>query len=137
MDFLSLTIGFVTGALTGAAGSYLGNKYTDKRRASEANARPHNNYEYLRNKFPELIQEMINDINNPTFTNIRVFFVKNKSTILNFNEPHFQYFTDDHPNIQSAMSSMQVFGFIKDITPGNCPKYLISEQFYDLLRGET
>jgi hypothetical protein len=47
MDIVSLLVGFLVGAFTGAAGTYLGNKFTDKRRASELKATDKNNWNNL------------------------------------------------------------------------------------------
>lgn len=137
MDILSLATGFLVGAFTGAAGTYLGNKYTDQRRRAESEAIASSNFSKIESKFPALIKEMREDVRNQDFAGVRIFFVKEKSTLLNFNEPHFVYYTDDHPYIQAAISAMEDLGYIKDITPGNCPKYRFSENFYDVLAGAT
>jgi hypothetical protein len=35
MDYFSISIGFLAGTATGAAGTYFGNKYTDERKNKE------------------------------------------------------------------------------------------------------
>jgi hypothetical protein len=135
MDILALTTGFVVGAFTGAAGSYLGNKYTDKRRNSEEMASATKDFSNLESKFPRIIQEMREDVKNPELSGVRIFFVKEKSTMLNFNEPHFVYYTDEHPELSAALSAMEDLGYIRDITPGNCPQYRFVEKFYDVLKN--
>lgn len=137
MDYLSLAVGFVVGAFTGAAGTYFGNKYTDRRRESEARSNAVKEFEYLRVKFPKLVDEMTIDVSKPEFSGVRIFFVKTKNTILNTREPHFVYFTDDHDDLSAALSVMVDFGYIQDITPGNCPKYRFYEHFYHMLRNGT
>ncbi|MFY0670168.1 MAG: hypothetical protein JXQ95_19205 [Alteromonas stellipolaris] len=137
MDILSLATGFLVGAFTGAAGTYLGNKYTDQRRRSESEDLARSNFSKIEKKFSALIQEMREDVRNPELAGVRIFFVKEKSTMLNFNEPHFVYYTDDHSYIHSALSAMEDLGYIKDITPGNCPKYRFTESFYDVLVDAT
>jgi len=55
MDPLSLTVGFVVGSFTGAAGHYFGEKYTDKRRNKEIAAQKAEEWLALESRFPKLI----------------------------------------------------------------------------------
>ena len=134
MDFLSLLVGFLVGSFTGAAGTYLGNKYTDKRRKKESVNALETEWERLRAKFPSVIQEMQEDVKNPECKGIRTFFVTVKGAMINVDEPHFIYYKDVHPELSAALMVMIDLGFIQDITPKNCPMYRFKEHFYELLQ---
>jgi hypothetical protein len=134
MDILSLAIGFIIGGVSGATGTYFGNKYTDERRKKEEISSKDNQWRDLYKRFPRIIDEMKEDINNPEFSTIRIFFVKDSRSIITTNEQNFQYYTDVHKDLQAAILFLQDLGFIEDITPGNVPKYRFYEHFVDRLK---
>lgn len=134
MDLLSLAVGFLIGGFTGATGTYLGNKFTDQRRASEAKKFADADWQKLKKKFPAIIDEMIEDINGQNSIGVRKFFVTQKGVRINKSEPAFEYYSDVHPDLHAAIMYMEDLGYIEDITPGNCPMYRFYEHFYDLLK---
>jgi hypothetical protein len=134
MDLVTLTVGFVIGAFTGAAGQYLGAKYTDQRRAKEASSIQNKKWADLEMRFPNVIREMKKDVQNADFLSVREFFVKNSRTTVNRSEPFFEYHTDIHSDISAAVQHLVELGYIVDITPGNCPMYRMKEHFIDQLR---
>ncbi|MCA9233383.1 MAG: DUF456 domain-containing protein [Planctomycetales bacterium] len=135
MDLLSLSVGFVVGAFTGAAGAYLGEKYTDKRRSKEARRAKDDEWAEICRRFPAVIEEMKKDVQSPEAANIREFFLKTASTTLNAPEPHFEYYTDVHPELPAAAKYLEDLGYIEDVTPGNCPMYRMREVLVDRLRN--
>lgn len=135
MDLLSLAVGFVVGAFTGAVGHYMGAKYTDKRRSKERAAEEDREWADLLKRFPKVIAEMQRDARNPEFTSVREFFVKSSRTTVNRAEPYFEYHSDVHTDLGAAISHLEHIGYIEDVTPGNCPMYRMSEQFIDKLRN--
>ncbi len=134
MDLLSLSVGFVVGAFTGAAGTYLGEKYTDKRRSKEKSRAKDEEWAQVCQRFPVVIEEMKKDMQSAEAANIREFFLKTTSTILNAPKPHFEYYTDVHPEVQAAAKYLEELGYVEDITPGNCPMYRMREVLVDRLR---
>jgi len=134
MDIFSLTIGFVVGAITGAAGHYLGEKYTDKRRRKELASEADEEWADLKRRFPKVIAEMKEDAKNPDSVSVRNFFVKSSRTTVNRSEPAFEYHTDVHSDLNAAIAHLEEVGYIVDVTPGNCPMYRMREQFIDKLR---
>jgi hypothetical protein len=135
MDIFSLTVGFLVGSFTGAAGTYLGNKYTDIRRSKETISFEDQQWQDLLNRFPNIIQEMIDDVKNPDFIGARKFFIKGSNTTVNRTERCFEYHTDVHPELNAAILYLEDIGYIQDITPGNCPKYRFYEYFYERLKN--
>lgn len=135
MDLFSLAVGFVIGAFTGAAGHYLGAKFTDNRRRKERASEQDREWVNLVNRFPKIISEMKEDTRNPDFRSIREFFVKSSRTAVNRSAPSFEYHTDVHEDLEAAVAHLERLGYIEDITPGSCPMYRMTEDFVDRLRN--
>lgn len=135
MDIFSLTIGFIVGAITGAAGHYLGEKYTDKRRSKELASALNKEWADLESRFPKIIAEMKEDVKKPEFANVREFFVKSSRTTVNRSGPSFEYHTDVHSDVNAAIAHLEELDYIVDITPGNWPMYRMREHFVDKLRN--
>ncbi|GEM_PF-637019 len=134
MDILSLAVGFVVGALTGAAGNYLADKYTDVRRDKKAAAKQTDLWRDIERRFPAVIAEMREALSDEDSRNVRAFFVKDSRTMIGFlSEPCFEFHTDKHPDLQAAVLHLERFGFISDITRGNCPMYRVHEELVDWL----
>ena len=134
MDWFSVTVGFLVGAFTGAAGTYLADKYTDERRADEAQSNATRQWRDTCKRFPKIISEMKADVTNPEYVDVRKFFVKSSKTTVNKGEPSFEYHTDVHRDLSAAIDYLEELEYIEDITPENCPMYRMREQFVDLLR---
>lgn len=64
MDWPSALIGFLVGAFTGVAGSYLGQRFTDQRYRSEEKKESKKIWLDLKRRYPDVIQEMEEDVSN-------------------------------------------------------------------------
>lgn len=135
MDLFSLAVGFVVGAFTGAAGHYLGEKYTDERRTKLLNKQQDQEWSDLEMRFPKVIGEMKSDVNNPEFADVREFFIKSSRITVNRSKPSFEYHTDVHADLSAALAHLEELGYIVDITSGDCTKYRMREVFVDKLRN--
>jgi len=92
-------------------------------------------WDLLCQNFPEVIEEMKKDVRNPDFDGIRKFFIKEKTSVVNTSEPHFEYYPESHHNLTAAVNYLEDLGYIEDITPGNCPMYRMREHFVDKLKS--
>ena len=136
MDALSLGVGFLVGTVTGAAGNYLADKYTDARRDKKAAKEQIALWQDIERRFPSVIAEMREDFSNGEGKNVRAFFLKESGTLLaGSSEPAFEYHIDKHPDLQPAILYLQQHGFVTDITPGNCPMYRVHQKLVDGLLG--
>lgn len=136
MDTLSLAVGFLVGAATGAAGSYMADKFTDARRQKARIKAQQRLWKDIEARFPSVIAEMRDDFSSHEGRNVRSFFVKESTTMIGFlSEPCFEYHTDKHPDLRAAVHCLEQHGFISDITPGSCPKYRVHEHLIDWLVG--
>lgn len=134
MDFMSLAVGFLTGAFTGAAGNYLADKYTDARREKEEEKKLKRLWREIKSRFPAVIDELERDLKSEGGSGIREFFVKTSSTMIGFvDQPRFELHTDKLADVRPAVQFLLDEGLIKDITPGNAPMYRMSEKLVDLI----
>lgn len=137
MDVFSTAIGFLIGTITGASGSYLGNKYTDIRHQQEKTKAKKDQWRIIENKYPNIISEMVDDFSTPEYKSVRKFFVKNSKLIVSASEFCFEYHTDIHADLNSAMLYFQDLDLVEDITPRNCPMYRFKEDFAEYLISKT
>lgn len=134
MTVLSLSIAFLSGAFTGAAGSYLADRFTDSRRAKQNRAAELKVWKDTEDKFPAVIADMREAFLSDEGKNVRAFFVKSRRTMIGFlSEPCFEFHTEVHPNLHAAMLHLARLGFITDISPGNTPMYRVHEVLVDWL----
>jgi hypothetical protein len=132
MDFESLCVGFLVGAFTAAAGNYLADKYTDRRRDKEELKKAQKSWDQVKKRYPKLLMEMVSDLSNEP--EIRCFVVMPRITMVGFiTERAFAYYPEEHPLVMSAVGEFIEAGMIKDITVGNLPRYRMSESFVDLI----
>jgi hypothetical protein len=131
---LTLSIGFLAGVLAKAVGSYFASKFTDRRRAQEAGAKEMRQFQEVVRQMPELISEMKRDLDDPERRFIREFFLTKKGYRVNAASPCLVYYDDDHPGIQGKIHVLENLGYVIDITPGNTPKYRMTEEFVRLVQ---
>jgi hypothetical protein len=134
-EIITHVIAFLAGALSGAAGKYLRDKYTDRKRGQGKRGKKHTQFRETREKMPELIAEMKEDLSKPESASIREFFVSRKEYSLNTEGPCLIYYENDHPNLTAKVHILENMGYVKDVTPGNAPKYRMTEEFVKLVLG--
>ncbi|EIU7748561.1 hypothetical protein NQO50_004444 [Vibrio vulnificus] len=137
MDYLSLAVGFLVGTLTGASGTYFGNKYTDIRHRQEKNKAEREMWLTLERKYPNLIAEMKEDFSNPENSTIRKFAIKSSKTTLNVGERCFEYYTDKHIDIFSAIDYLKDLSLVDELSIQGCPMYRYKEKFAEYLIGKN
>ncbi len=130
---LTVIITFILGLVLGAFATYLVSKLTDKRRKKEVVKETAKEFLETKEQMPELITEMKNDLLREGNNLIREFFISRKSHSLNTGGNCFTYFEDDHSDLQSKIHILENRYFIIDITPGNAPKYRMTEEFVKLI----
>lgn len=125
---------FIGGLLIGIFGNYISQQLTDKRIRKEAKKAKNQQFEEIKNAMPKLIKEMKVDLSKPHLKIKREFFVNpNRSIRLNVPSDTLVYYENDHIALKDNMVLLENKGFITDITPGNAPKYRMSEEFVELI----
>ncbi|GIU04733.1 hypothetical protein [Shewanella morhuae] len=138
MDLLSLTIGFLIGTATGAAGAYIGDKCTDIRREKLATAAQKKLFSKLWDNHKELLSEMKQDMENPDYKFHRFFWVFQSSSIFNHDGHYLAYHPDKHLSLEHQLKTLESQGFISNISePGKIvSKYQIHESLVEHLRAQ-
>ena len=131
MDYFSLTVGFLVGSATGAAGTYFGNKYTDRRKQKELKNETDLFFNALWSKHQTLLAEMKQDLLNPDYEFHREFFILNKSGCFNYSGKYLAYYVEDHSNLEQQVKILESHGLVTNVTEygKNVQKYQWSELF--------
>ena len=133
-SIFSHIISFVIGLSTGVLGAFIANRLSEKaKRKDEIQGRKKEFYA-VTSKMPDLVKEMKEDLLSPNMSECREFFISpKKSVTINSKSPAFFYYENEHINLMSKIRILENAGFVFDITPGNAPKYQITEEFVELL----
>jgi hypothetical protein len=88
----------------------------------------------LESKVPKLLAEMRQDLReNP---HLREFvLLKRAWTYLGVGDD-FQYYYDEHPNLDGKVRILQNYGLIEDFRSGNSKRYVITEELADYLADQ-
>lgn len=135
LDYLSVCIGFLIGTATGAAGTYFGNKYTDKRKIKENKNEIEDFYKNLWKMHKPLLSEMKVDMENPDLTFHREFFILSRSWGFNHAGKFIGYYLEEHDQLEQQIRKFEAQGLVSDITEfgKNVKKYQFSEFFVEQL----
>jgi hypothetical protein len=133
-DIASHAIVFLLGTATGAAGTYFADKYTDQRRRQEGASATKKEFSRLFQMMPDLLSEMQQDVAQPKRATYREFFVIPKGAQLWPTPNSFYYEDDGSNNYLGKARILESRGYVIDVTPGNAPKFQMTEEFFTLLR---
>jgi hypothetical protein len=133
MDIFDRIATFLIGVASGVAVHYFGNKYTDRRRKQESKKEKKKLFNEAKDKMPGLIGEIKKDLENPEYLLVREFFIISKRNILNTDSKTLVYYYEEHEDLKEKVQILENMGFVTDITPGNCPKYRMTEEFVNLV----
>ena len=125
---------FVGGAMVGAAGTYLGDRFTDSRRAKEARAETRASFNRLHEQMPDLLCEMRSDLQAPESSLIREFaLLANPRLVYDHSKPRFQYYFESYPQLHPQVDLLVAAGFVEQLDSPNVPMYRMKENFVDIL----
>ena len=88
----------------------------------------------LESKVPKLLAEMRQDLHDYPLT--REFVLLKRAWIYLGEGNDFQYYYDDHPDLNGQVRILQNYGLIEDISDSKTKRYVISESLADYLAGE-
>jgi hypothetical protein len=134
-DWTSMLIGFLAGTVAGAAGTYFGNKYTDRRREQEAGKRDRRRFLEVKRQMPQLFDEMKADFAAHGRDCTREFFVLSNERvgIGRSNKLRFTYYEDQHENLRGKLDILEGIGYISNVSETNTPIYRMTNGFVDFL----
>lgn len=131
-DIVSNCAAFLLGTLTGAAGMYYGELFTDQRRKKEKTRAERHTFEAVCQQMPDLIQEMRDDLTQKP--QVREFFLLQEGSAFGIkNSDAFEYRFSEKRPVLSWAKTLENHGYVQDVTPGNTPKYRMTEEFVGLI----
>lgn len=131
----SYLITFLAGALTGASGKYLADKFTDQRRRQEGKSEAQNIFDSVEKQIPELIKEIKEDFKKLDCSLMREFYILPNDRVI-FNSDGKMclfYYEDRHNHLLQKIKILENNGYVYDVTETNTPKYRITEEFATFL----
>jgi hypothetical protein len=131
-DFVSTCAAFLLGTLTGAAGMYYGELFTDQRRKKEKARAERQAFDTVCQQMPDLIKEMRDDLTQKP--HVREFFLLHEGSAFGIkNSDAFVYRASEKHPVRSWAKTLENHGYVQDVTPGNTPKYRMTEEFVGLI----
>jgi len=125
---------FLGGALTGAAGTYLADRFTDQRRNSETHERNLNKLANLNLLMPEFFAEIREDLKTHPEKLIREFvLLPSPNVSFVHGQPRFQYYESKYPALKNYVSLLAESGYIDIVRPTGTPIYRLCEHFVTFL----
>jgi hypothetical protein len=95
---VSHLVAFVGGAAVGAAGTYLGDRFTDQRRKSEARSKADAEFARIKKLMPALIAELAADLRNSSEHVLREFVILgNERLRFMHDKPRIEIYETKHP----------------------------------------
>lgn len=126
--FIFLSSSALSSVAIGAAGTYFAEKYTDERRKKEQKNEDLKTFTFLATRMTDLLSEMKSDLAGQGHAEWREFYVIPKGTIINTRRNSFFYEDDKMNGFLSKVRTLEEYGLVYDITPGNSPMFRMSDQ---------
>lgn len=128
---------FLGGTAVGAAGTYIGDRFTDARREKKSAADIKNKFKSLQKQMPELLREMKDDLQVEDSSMVREFVVLPNSRItFVHSKPRFQYFAESHPQLETKVDLIRDAGFVDQLECADVPMYRMREHFVEALMSK-
>jgi len=136
-DFVSNASAFLAGTITGAAGKYLADRFTDQRRTRESEATDRRRLKDLEAVMPDLLNEIRTDLRADTSRTKREFILLPNDRI-QYTHPklRFVYYESKHPDARNQISLLCQAGFADALfstETSRFPLFQFTERFIQLV----
>lgn len=131
-------LALVVGILIGAGGAYFADKYTDRRRESEARGASKRKFRQLSDLMPTFIRQLHEDMKRPEAAAVRELFVLPTPgvTLGGSNKHRFRYNESQHQSLREHLDLLVDAGFLSDVsTTTSAPIFRMSEEFVEFIRA--
>lgn len=90
--------------------------------------------DHLRDRMPELLQEMQNDVGEDESKLIREFVILRRGNVFSGTKTRFTYYEDDHENLILKIDLLEEYDLVRDVRGGSDTSiYRFEEDFWNLL----
>lgn len=127
-------VALLIGVFIGAAGQYLGQRFTDQRRSSEEDRKARRRFEEVRALMPGLIAAMQKDLLEDKSGTVREFCPLNPDAIFGATGLLLYYDPADFPNLENSIHVLENHRYILDVSEGHTPRYRLTEEFVRLVK---
>jgi nucleoside 2-deoxyribosyltransferase len=113
-------------------------EYTATRPANDSTGDPSGqdaSFSKTERLMPQLLAEMRADLAARPLC--REMMALRKGLIFSSETPHFQYYYDDHEDLDGKLRILENLGFIRDVRRDDVPRFVIEEPFADYLLGSS
>ena len=126
---------FLGGAVVGAVGTYMVDRFTDRRRAKEAEDAVGAQFKRLSKQMPELIAEFQKDLSDNTTLTLREFVIlPNERITFNHDKPRIEVYKTRHPAAKNQVGVLVSEGLVQVVRSSDTPIYRLTESFVERLQ---
>ena len=134
---LSHIAAFLLGVVTTAAGKYIADKYTDRRRLREDEKRKKKLLKDLQEVMPDLIEIFQGWLKTDSGLVREFFFLPNKGVMLGgSSKARFILYESEQLDSQGKIDLLLEKGLLSDVTESNAPIFRITDDFASLLANK-
>lgn len=131
---VSYLVTFLGGTAVGAAGTYMADRFTDRRRAKEAEATAGSQFKRLAKQMPELFAELGRDLRENSGLMLREFVIlPNERITFNHDKPRIEIYETKHPAAKNQVGILVSEGLVEVVRSTSTPIYRLTEPFVERL----
>lgn len=135
MTWMEFFGSFLAGAITGAAGSYLGNRFTDQRRRRESASATQRQFHLACESMSDLIAALKAEATRPGWEMVReIFALPTKGVLAGTSQRRFMLYEDEIADLLTKLRTLESYGFVTEVTTKSVPIFRMTEAFVAMLR---
>jgi hypothetical protein len=125
---------FLGGAAVGAAGTYMADRFTDRRRENEGRNAAAEKFERVSKHMVELLAELRKDLHENAPLVVRELVVLPSERItFNHDKPRIEVYETRHPAAKNQVGLLVSEGYLEVIRSSGTPIYGLTERFVESL----
>jgi hypothetical protein len=133
LDFSHLAT-FLRGAAVGAAGTYMADRFTDRRSAKEAEDAAGALFRRFFNQMPELFAEFRKDLGENSALMLRAFVIlPSERSKFKHDKPRIEVYETKHPTVKNLIGVLVSEGLVEVVRSSDTPIYRLTESFFERL----
>lgn len=127
---------FLGGAAVGAAGTYMADRFTDRRREKERKHAAAAKFERMAKHMPELLAELRKDLcENGALVLRELVILPNERITFNHDKPRIEVYESKHPAAKNQVGLLVSEGYLEVIRSSDTPIYRLAEHFVESLQN--
>lgn len=131
-------VGVVATGVVGAAGTYIADRFTDRRREKEKKRAAAAKFERVLKHMPELLAELRNDLRaNGELVLRELVILSNERISFNHSKPRIVVYVSKHAAAKNQVGLLVSEGYVEVIRSSDTPIYRLTENFVDSLQNSA